>query len=112
MDYNTYLQRYLRAYKNQEKQINLLDEPYSDEELRQAYHIYNDHSIWYYKAFKPATLAQTNVLYYDYQVRQAFEQQGYNYDDDQLWDLCRNDWEKVESVIKAWFAETGGFKRK
>lgn len=115
MDYNTYKQRYLQAYKKQEQQLNILDKAYSDEQLYQAFKTYNNHNLWYFRAFKPATLAQTNVVYYDYQIKQALEWRLHYYNDPSYaYDLadvkedCKSNPDWIVSVIKQWYEETGG----
>lgn len=73
MTFEQYKNRYNSAYAKQAEQLNLLDPAYSDEQLEEAYKLYTDWTLWYHRAFKPGTLAQTNVLYTDYQITAAVD---------------------------------------
>lgn len=111
MDYETYKNRYDAAYAKNAKRINLMDGGYSDEELREAHRLYCNPDIWYWRAFKPSSLATTNIEFYEYQIRQALEWAGYDYSDEELRDVVANYPDGVKEVVKKWARETGMRKK-
>lgn len=73
MTLEQYKNRYVSAYTKQLEQLNLLEQMYTDEQLEEAYRLYTNWSLWYHRAFKPGALAQSNVLYTDYQIHAAVD---------------------------------------
>lgn len=110
MTYETYKERYVAAYNKQLNMINIVDPMYDDEVLHECFEMYNNHAYPYFRAFKPALVAQSNVMFFDYQVTNALDQYGYDWhidtkwmDRDEIMDLCRNHREQMIESIKHYY---------
>lgn len=77
---DTYINKYQSSYKKLAKKLCILEEPYNCEQLEAAWRTYTGNQ-WYAKAFKPYALAQSNVKFYDYQIRIALADK-FTYNDD------------------------------
>lgn len=107
MDYSTYRSRYDAAYAKNARKFNLMDGGYSEDQLREAFRNYTNTEIWYWRAFKPAVLASTNIEFYEYQIREALTWAGYDYDDAQLRDWIDNYHGELKDLVKRWSRGTG-----
>jgi hypothetical protein len=97
MTFNTFKERYHKAYKKAASQLNVMDDELDEEHLQVAYGLYTDTSSWYHRVFKPSLLASMGIIYYDYQIRTAFPGRTY----DELRELIDNDREAVHRGIKS-----------
>jgi hypothetical protein len=100
MRLDTYEFKYMTAYQKLEsKGLNMMAEPYSKEQLKEAYDIYSNTSLWYHRAFKPSILASTNVIYYDYQLRTTFPDMS----DEEIRQLIEEDSAYVDKTVREVF---------
>lgn len=99
MTWEKFKERYNRAYDKQLQKLNVMTERYTESELLEAFNTYCDHSVWFYRAFKPATLAQSNVVYYDFQIRQVFP----DTDDAVLYKMIRNNPVQAKKIVDEYF---------
>lgn len=83
MTFPLFCAKYRASYEKLQKKLCILDEPYKVDELRMAWENYIS-GEWYAKAFKPYALAQSNVKFYDYQIRLALAEQLTYHDDKSL----------------------------
>lgn len=114
MTLEQYKNRYNSAYNKQLRQLNVLEPAYSDEQLEDAFKLYTNWSLWYHRAFKPGSLAQTNVLYTDYQITAAVDWEWntntVGYAEEQrsevdLMNYLRSDQEKLKNLMHAYYEE-------
>lgn len=105
MDFDTYKSRYNRAYDKQLEKLNILEPRYSDGQLQEAYLLYTNHDNWFYRAFKPATMAQTNVVYYDWQIREAFRYSCIILAEAELINRCRTSPDEVRRIVDTYYRE-------
>lgn len=96
MTFDSFKNRYCRAYEKQLRKINVIDPMLDDGKLHEAYGIYKQTDLWYHRAFRPSALAQMNVVYYDYQIRNAFPE----LDDEELLDLIYSDPQAIHERIR------------
>lgn len=100
MRLDTYKFKYMTAYqKLANKGLNMMEPPYPQDRLEEAYNIYSNTSLWYHRAFKPSVLASTNVIYYDYQLRTTFPELS----DDEIRQLIEEDSAYVDQTVREVF---------
>ncbi len=96
MTFDSFKNRYYKAYDKQLSKINVLEPQLDEHQLKAAYDTYKNTDLWYHRAFRPSALAQMNVVYYDYQIRNAFPE----LDDEQLFDLIDSDPQAIHERIR------------
>ena len=96
MTFDSFKNRYYKAYDKQLTKLNVLDDALTEQQLKSAYDTYKNTDLWYHRAFRPSALAQMNVIYYDYQIRNAFPELNA----DQLLDLVNDDPQAIHDRIR------------
>lgn len=97
-----YCAKYRASYEKLQKKLCILDEPYKLDELKAAWQSYIS-SEWYAKAFKPYALAQSNVKFYDYQIRLAFADKLTYHDDKSLLEFKESDPDTFVWVVEEYY---------
>lgn len=100
MTLETYKKRYLAAYAKYSARINILCPAYDDAQIKEAYKNFTERKLWYYRAFKPGTLAETNVKFYDYLVIDAIRWYYNDWvSDDSILKMCREHPDEVCKIV-------------
>ena len=104
MTFQVYCIKYNRAYDKQLDKINVLEPRLTKETLQDAYDRYCDPTEEFKSAFKPAAIAQSNVVFYDYQIKAAYEAElGRLPDDETLLYVCRRDPDAICDIVRDWY---------
>lgn len=106
--FENYKARYLRAYEKYKSRINLIDPVYDDAKIVEAYNNFTNPNLWYHRAFRPGTLAESNVEYYDYLVIDAIHWY-YNewISDDNIQKMCREQPDEVRRIVQLYGRRNG-----
>jgi hypothetical protein len=104
MKFETYCNKYRSSYERLAKKLCILDAPYNFEQLQAAWRTYTG-GQWYAKAFKPYALAQSNVRFYDYQIRLALADKLTYHDDKSLLDFKELHPDTFEWAVKDYYTK-------
>lgn len=102
MTFEKYVKSYKHAYDCRLKQLSVMDDQYTEEQLREAYDAYTDRAWPFWGCFKPSSVAQSNVAYYDYQVEKAFAYAGLERTPEEMLRACREEHDKVVKICRDW----------
>lgn len=103
ISFEKYAARYRKDYDNNlRRRPAIMDAPYTDAEVLRAYNLYTDRDYEFWTCFKPSALAQSNVAYYDYQIRDAARCAGLDVSDSTLLEMCLKERGRVLSMVRDW----------
>lgn len=104
MSFEKYVSMYRHAYECRENQLAVMDAPYTEEQLMKAYDAYTDRAYDFWACFKPSSMAQSNVAFYDYQVVRAFAFAGIERTPEEMKRACREEHDRVLKICRDWQA--------
>ena len=101
ISYESYKERYLKAYGKYKGRINLLDPAYDDARILEAFNNYTNPNLWCRRSFRPGTLAESNVEYYDYLILNAIHWYYSEWiSNENVQKMCREQPDEIRRIVE------------